>query len=192
MNRRARHWFEDLRQHVADNRIRTPIPLRPSLSLADEEKCKIIGGGLIAWLESAGAEVFNQRAMFSRLAELEPDAFVFVVTDAPGLVAAGEILGHDHPGVEVLLLAEHRALPPNLADHRLKWHIEYQTYFHARVERINRDDLKPYPKHRGERFWIHVENTITGPNMGFGLDHMWKWDGAKATLVREELGRRIY
>jgi len=32
----------------------------------------------------------------------------------------------------------------------------------------------------------------TGPNMGFGLDHMWKWDGAKATLVREELGRRIY
>ena len=185
-------WFESIRKHIQDLRSKLPVPARASLSSGAEHQCRIIGSTLIAWLENHGPQLINQRRIVSRGTELEPDPYVFVVTDTPGLIAADEIIGVNHPKIAFLLVDEYGALDDIRADFDLNWHVQYESHFREEIDTEYLDALKVHTLLPNESYWVHTENTFTGPRIGIGGDHLWKWDGAEATLLQEAFSSRIY
>ena len=67
---------------------------------------------------------------------------MFVVTDAPGLIAADEIIGVSHPKIAFLLVDEYGALDDIRADFDLNWHVQYESHFREEIDTEYLDALK--------------------------------------------------
>lgn len=180
-------WRAHLARFVARSRARKPIPSRASLSLAEEHQCRIIGGALLAWLESNGPAAIADRNAHARAM---PFAFkpltsptIVLILDRPGLVAAAEILADKPPNIFFLESSPFQRFKRSHPDDEFDHHIVYRSCFLPEPTQ-----LEQYPLMEGEEFWIHEESTTLGPLSGRGVQHLWKWDGHQPTLLEEGFG----
>ena len=42
-----------------------------------------------------------------------------------------------------------------------------------------------YSLNINEQYWLHTEGMLCGHKFGRGAEHLWKWDGKKAALLKK-------
>lgn len=175
--------FEELVAASVDARRVSPLPNRSELSEADEARCRINGGSLLAWLKRHGPEFLEQRRSW----EPEESAPGLVFTsDMTGLVAALEISGPSPEGMVYLLDDEANVVFSKWQESFFHSCIHFWARFRPRLPnhfKAEMGDRHPIPP--GAKYWIHEEGTVWGPLAGRGAAHLWMWDGQEATLLEE-------
>lgn len=182
----TRETYESLlREHLRRCRQLRPIPPVESLSALEKAQYKIIGGHLIQWLRDWGPRLLHERATLERIFGREvTQPLICFHTSVPGLVAAYQILGEEHPRVVYGLREDFAEFP--VADKEYWYHVELFSYFRpASAEELGNAVVAKYPLRPNEEYWIHCEGTMLGDLFGRGCDHLWKWDGSQMTLLEE-------
>ena len=88
MKKEAQNWFEGLVRFIADSREGRSIVDREKLTVEQEMQCRIIGGGLISWLQEYGPRLMQERAVLAKLQGWVEDPFIVFTSELPGLVVA--------------------------------------------------------------------------------------------------------
>jgi hypothetical protein len=178
------HWMTGLRKYVDVCRIKNPVINRCDLSVEQEMQCRIIGGGLISWLNKYGPAFLQERAVLSSLMNVSKDPILVFTSTVPGMVAAREILADASESVVALFAEELIDWLTTNPDPEYRYYVHMWSFF------ANPDDeilskAGDYPIGDGECYWLHKEGTMCGLLFGRGGDHLWKWDGKEATLLEE-------
>jgi hypothetical protein len=183
---RASGWFQRLQEHSQKCREALPIPDRHAISAAQEVQCQIVGGSLISWLQDTGPQFLTERRVLAKMMKVSPDPGVVFTSNMPGLVAAAEILGNDHEGIEYLLEDEYAQWIGQSPDATYRWHVHVWSRFRERVEpEFEKKAKQEHPLPPGCTYWQHTEGTMWGKLAGRGGDHLWQWDGTKPELLEE-------
>lgn len=181
-------WASHFRQYEADRRKAIPLARREKLTLIEESRCQIIGGSFLQWLQELGPRFLEERAIMSKLLNVDTHPFVVFTSDMPGLVAANELVGADSEQVGFLLKEEFDNFQLQISDPTYRWHIHVWSYFHTRIEDAMEAEARmKYPLPNGCEYWVHSEGTMWAENAGRGGEHLWKWDGREATLLEEAI-----
>ena len=184
MQQQGKDWFNELKRFVGERRTKHPIANRDDFKAEDEMQCRIIGGGLIAWLEDHGPQFLQERSFLAKLKGWEKDPFVIFTSTEPGLVAANEILQEDPANIAALYPDEFTQWLKDNPDPDYLWHVHMWSFFET-PDSAMQEKAKEYPVAQGESYWLHREGTMCGPLFGRGGDHLWKWDGDEPVLLQE-------
>jgi hypothetical protein len=177
----AEAWFAALRELAAG-----PLPSVGSLSPGEERQRRIVGGSLIQWVQVHGPDFLAERAALAELLGIEPDPFVVFVSTLPGLIAAEQILGRDHPRVVAVAPEVFEAFLRDHPDPAARYHVHLWSLFDcAPGEAVLSRARTEYPIADGETYWVHLEGTDWAENAGRGGEHLWAWDGAELLLLQE-------
>jgi hypothetical protein len=181
-------WASRLREEIAQHRSVSPLPERESLSPADEQRCRIVGGTFIAWLDAYGPQFLQERSVMAHMLGVDPEPFIVFTSDTPGLVAAQEILGNDEECVAFMFEHEYKSSPTVAEDPDFTCHIHFWSAFRDGVESAIEDEAKNrFPISADCVYWQHSEGTMWGVNCGRGVDHLWQWDGQRPELLEEAI-----
>jgi hypothetical protein len=177
-------WHAALKLYSKDLRNTSPLPDRESLTLEEEEQCRIIGGALIGWLENNGPYMLEQRKEMAEYAEQE-EPLIVLLTTAPGLLAAEDIAGSDQDRLFFFT-------PDQWADFA-EQHPDDEMHFHvintSSVRPTEADDELPPNAPGTGALWLHEEATRISPQIMMGAHHLWHYDGERAQLIQEALRR---
>ncbi len=186
-------WANSLREEIAQHRSESPLPDRASLSHVDEQRCRIVGGAFIAWLENYGPHFLQERSMMAHMLQVDPEPFIVFTSDAPGLVAAQEIIGNDNERVTFMFEHEYESSPTVADDPTFACHVHFWSAFKDGVESSIEEEAKSkFPIPVDCSYWQHSEGTLWGVNCGRGVDHLWQWDGQKPELLEEAISHWVY
>lgn len=175
--------FEELQTASVGARRTSPLPNRSDLSGADEARCRINGGSLLAWLNKHGPEVLEQRLLLQP-GESAP-GLVFT-SDITGLVAALEILGPSPEGIVYLLDDEAEDVLSRWQEDFFHSCVHFWARFRPRLPKHFKAQIaERHPIPPRAKYWIHEEGTMWGPLAGGGAEHLWMWDGKQTTLLEE-------
>lgn len=185
-------WATQLRQYIAVCRVAAPLPGRDTLTAAEEERCRIVGGSMVSWFRKYGPSFLQERAMMAKLLEIDREPSIVFTSDIPGLVAAQEIVGQDNEQVAFLLEEEYAAMAAPLADPTYRHHVHFWSFFPLVVEpEIEAKAKIKYPIQEGHIYWQHSEGTMWAINAGRGVDHLWQWDGQNPELLAEAISHWV-
>lgn len=181
-------WVAELRRYAAACRAARPLPARDALSPAEERRCRIVGGALLAWLQEHGPRFLQERSAMARLLGVDPDPIIVFTSDVPGAVAATEILGPEHERVVILLDEEYAGGRARVADPGYVRHVHVWSRFLPEPEPDFATRARArHPIPATCSYWQHAEGTMWAPNAGRGVDHLWRWDGREPELLEEAL-----
>ena len=177
-------WRDDLRQFLADYRDQTPLPTGEGFDALDDEKRRVTGGALMQFLRFLQSE-----AVFEHFPVLDDHPFsdrLFVfATDAPGVVAAHDIIDADSDRAVVVTKQEWRRWvddPSTDDDPTYEHHYQYWSVWHRDFQADwNLPDDQP-----GE-FWVHEEGFALADRAGRGSRHLWSWDGSELALFEQDV-----
>ena len=158
MNHEGQEWFDQLTSATQEFRKEIPMPTREELNEPEEWQCRITGSSLVNWLDNVGDNILQERSMFCKLKEIEPDPFLVFTSNRPGLVAINQIVG--------------------VGNERIVFRDQIDTEFQQQAE-------EQFPIPQGSSYWQHSEGTIWAQLAGRGGDHLWKWDGNEPELLEE-------
>lgn len=184
-------YEQQLREHLRQCRQARPIPARESLSPIEEAQCQILGGHLIQWLRNWGPNLLRERATLESIFGREITCpLICFHSSMPGLVAARQILGEEHPIVVYGLREDFAEFP--IEDEMFHHHVELISY----LEPIAAERLSPWvaanhPLLPQEQYWVHYDETVLGNLFARGCRHLWRWDGSKMKLLEEAFERWI-
>ncbi len=188
MLKTVNEWATDLREEITQYRSESPLPDRASLSHADEQRCRIIGGAFIAWLENHGPHFLQERSMMAHMLQVDPEPFIVFTSDAPGLVAAQEILGNDLERIAFMFEHEYAASPTVTSDPKFVYHVHYWSAFRQALESsVEEEARRTFPIPEDASYWQHSEGTMWAVNCGLGVEHLWQWDGQSPELLEEAI-----
>ncbi len=182
-------YEQQLREHLRHCRQARPIPALEMLSPLEEAQYRILGGHLIQWLQSWGPGLLSERATLEQIFGREAtQPLICFQTSIPGLVAAQQILGEEHPRVVYGLCEEFRAFP--IRDELFQYHVELISLFEpGNAAKFGGELVSRYPLREGEQYWFHYDETVLGNLFARGCRHLWKWDGKQLTLLEEAFER---
>lgn len=184
-------YEQQLREYLRRCREARPIPTRETLSPLEEAQYWILGGHLIRWLRDWGPGLLQQRAVLEQMFAREvTQPLICFRTSMPGLVAAQQILGEEHPRVVYGLHEEFERFP--IKDELFRHHVELLSFFEpGDAARFGSKLVSRYPLREGEQYWFHYDETVLGNLFARGCRHLWKWDGKQLTLLEEAFERWI-
>ena len=181
-------WSSQLRSHALACRASVPLPKRDELSPAEDWQRRIVGSSLVNWLRKVGPRFLQERAVLSKLLEIDREPFIVFTSDIPGLVAASEILGANHERAGFLLEDEFDSLLRQVEDPNYCWHVHVWSVFRKVIAPTFEAEARTkYPIPDGSTYWQHSEGTMWAVNAGRGGDHLWRWDGQTPELLEEAL-----
>lgn len=177
-------WRDELAEFVDGLRERSPRPSREELSELEDEQRRVAGGGLMQFLQFLQSE--SAFELFPILDEQPIDERIFVfASDAPGVVAAEDIVDPDSDRAVVVTKDEWRAwldAPGTDADPTFQHHYEHWSVWHRDFQASwNLPDDEP-----GE-FWVHEEGFALADRAGRGARHLWTWDGEELELFEQDV-----
>lgn len=126
-------WCAQLRSHAVACRASVPLPRREDLSSAEEWQCRIVGSSLLNWLRKIGPRFLQERAVLSKILEIDREPFIVFTSEIPGLVAANEILGTDHERVGFVLEVEFDSFLQQVEDPNYRWHVHVWSVFRKNI-----------------------------------------------------------
>jgi len=183
------HWLNGLREHVDDSRLRCgPAPEVPAAVYAAERA--LLATHLVAWLDTELAGLLAEREAVSHGPDPDPDPAIVLTTTGTGLAAATDVLGRDDP-----LMRDHRRRFACVTEREYRlWcmrhpdpghrmHINHWNWLKTRVPPQRWPAFSRYPLREGEVYWLHRTGT-TGVGRDRRFCHLWKWNGAVASLVK--------
>ena len=181
----GKHRFNELRRFIDEQRTKSPLPARESLTPKDECMCQLLGGHLISWAERFSPPLLQERAVLWSLKDWETDPYFVILTDIPGLVAAREILG-DSDQAWYLRPEEFTLFGQRHPDRDFNYHIELESVIDANCDTDTRQQVvRKYPLQPGEEYLFHTDITTLGPLFARGGQHLLKWTGTHINLLEE-------
>jgi hypothetical protein len=177
-------WHASLKLYSSELRTAQPLAERESLSLEEEEQCRIIGGALIGWLENNGPYMLEQRKELAEYAE-DQEPLIVMLTTVPGLLAAEDIAGSDQDRLFFFTPEQWAGFSERHPDDEMRFHVVNTSSVRPTDAE---DELPPGAPTTGE-LWLHEEATRISPQVMMGAHHLWHWDGDRAQLVQEALRR---
>ena len=168
MEQKNKTWRQQLAKYEQLCRAKQPVASRQSLSGAEKIHSQIIAGGLAVQLQNLLHQPdHNRQAIFT--------------SARPGLTAASKILVEQPLSFTSLYPDEYRQWIHMHPDKNFRLHIHLWSHV---VESLHIDkDL--YSLDRNEQYWLHTEGMLCGHKFGRGAEHLWKWDGRKAALLKK-------
>jgi hypothetical protein len=184
----GQEWFTALKAYVDAMRARRPLPAMATLGAADEARCRLEGGTLLAFLERAGPQLLQERGLLSHLEQREREPFIIVLSGTTGLVAAQEIIG-ESDRIVWLKPSELKRFTNKSADDDFKWHVRFVNEIKPAGAKVASSAARKYPLNGGEAYWIHHEEAVMGPLFVRGAEHLLKWDGSRVSVLEECFGQ---
>ncbi|UCD66304.1 MAG: hypothetical protein JSW69_01355 [Deltaproteobacteria bacterium] len=172
-------WFRKLKSHVGNRRASNPIPNRENLSRSQVLQLHIIKGSLLSLLNNLSAALSSQSG-FRR----EVPCIIFTSHDA-GLAAASEIKQDRKLPLISLYPDEMSSFLQVFPDTKHKHHIHIWSHFLEDLDNHTPLLTENYPIAEKEKYWLHVEGIMCGPQLGRGTEHLWRWDGNQLKLLKK-------
>lgn len=177
----AKKWRQELIDFVQP--IRGELSDRDDLGPLQDWQRRVTGGLLVQFFE-----FLEESEPEERYPQLEDhplhERLFLMISDAPGLCAAEELMDTDSPQAFPIIKEEwHRFLedPDTTDDEDFTHHYEFWSVWHRNIpENWDVPDLEP-----GYSYWIHEEGFALADQAGRGAQHLWSWDGEKFELVEE-------
>jgi hypothetical protein len=186
MEQEGQNWFTQLNASIEQLRKENPLSARDQLNDSEEWQCKIVGSSLLNWLENVGPNFLQERSVFCKVREIEPDPFLVFTSNTPGLVAAREIVGEDNERIVFLDDSEFDDWLKDHPDKSYRWHVHVWSYFRDSLEsEFHQKAEEEYPISEESSYWQHSEGTMWADLAGRGVDHLWRWDGNGPELLEE-------
>ena len=173
-------WSNKLLHHAEQCRKDNPVPERSGLSLPQTMQLHIIKGSLLNRLNTLPASKISAQGKQNRL-----EYNIVFTSNAAGLAAAKELgLGTNLPFFS-LYPEELNNFLQIYPDIKLKHHVHIWSHFLEKLDSQTTMFAEPYPVSVREKYWLHVEGIMCGPQLGRGMEHLWSWDGLRPKLLKK-------
>ncbi|MFB6371920.1 MAG: hypothetical protein ABEN55_02110 [Bradymonadaceae bacterium] len=177
-------WRDNLRAFLEDFRESSPLSTGADFEAFDDEKRRVTGGALMQFLRFIQEDTLFEHFPILEKSPIDERVFVFA-TDAPGVVAAHDIIDADSERALVVTKHEWRAFvdaPATDDDPTYEHHYQYWSVWHRDFQADwNLPDEEP-----GE-FWVHEEGFALADRAGRGSRHLWTWDGGELELFEQDV-----
>lgn len=200
MNPASREWLAGLRQRIADERC-GPGPAGPTrqpapTAAAVAAERMILAAHLVVWLENELLTLLDARRA-ALASSADPYPAIVITTSPVGIDVVADMLARDEPLVATLrdsIVAvterEYRDWTKEHPDPEHLLHVNHWSWVKTAVPEARRREFSRFPLAAGEAFWLHRTGT-----MGCGMErrfcHLWKWNGAAASLVEPFVEERV-
>ena len=201
MTPESREWLEGLREFASAERLKKPVATaRPADGAAASWAAQraVLAAHLATWLDANLPPLLESRR---RLAagrpgtDLDPDPAIVLTTSPAGLAAAEDVLGRHDPLMDPLLAERRRSIAvvreveyrlwcirhPD-PDHRR--HVNHWSWIKVDVPRQRWAEFARFPVADHESYWLHRTGTGGAGEADTRACHLWKWNGAAATLLK--------
>jgi hypothetical protein len=175
----ARHFDEEYAAHL--------LPSKELLTKAEDFQRRTIGSTIYHWLKETGPELLQERELVKDpFGDADSHPVIVLLSTVPGLVAASDMMPARQKRVFYFKEKAFNRFYERHPDPKFLWHVTYASYF---MEDLDAGVLAKaqgrYQIADGERYWLHRETSMLGELFGRGMDHLWKWDGEKATMLEQ-------
>lgn len=178
-------WRESLTSYLRHRRsARAAWPTPDQLDARQTWQRRVSGGAMLQLLDYIVSPAAMAR--FPVLHDQPLDARVFIfTTDLSGAVAARELIAPESQHAIWLLREEWRAWlndPLCDSDDTFAHHYECWSVWHQDIDPAW--NASPPP---GAALWVHEEGWAIAENTGRGAQHLWAFDGAQPTLLKQDI-----
>jgi len=173
-------WFRTLKNHAANCRASRPLPGRDALSWPQTLQYSIIKGSLQSWIKK-----FSSSRSPGPGEPTGPAICMVFTSTCPGLVAAKEIMQGKNIPLVSLYPEELSNFLQSFPDAEYKYHLYLWSHFLEEPDSETKKIARCYPLNDKERYWLHVEGIIQGPQRGRGVEHLWSWSGSQTKLLKK-------
>jgi len=188
MEEKGQQWFQQLTGHIQELRTNRPLPERNQLNDVEEWQCRIVGSAWMLWFEEVGPNFLQERNLLHKIRQIEPDPYIVLVSNTPGLVAAEEIVGSGDKRVAFLYEEEYQEFLSKNTDSDFRWHIYVWSFFQDKLDpEMLLEPMERHPISDDDVYWQHNEGTWWAHLACRGVEHLWKWNGVEPELLEEAL-----
>ena len=188
----AGEWASRLRGYVAACRASTPLPGRDAFTCAQEWQYRIVSGSIRAGIREYSPRYFREQAVVHRRWGYNNPVIVFT-SNAPGLIAATEIIGTGHEQVILLLDSEFDPSPCGEEETGEDFYRHFWSTIDTEAEldpKFVAEWRAEHPIPNGCCYWRHSEGVYSGPRSSRCATQLWRWDGGTPTVI-EGSGQRL-
>ena len=173
-------WLQEIKNHAENCRASRPIPRRDALSWPQILQLHIIKGSLLSWINNFPSVISSCRA------EQGGHQICIVFTSTcPGLAAAKEISQEKDFSLVSLYPEELSSFLQSFPDNECKYHVHIWSHFLEELDSDTKKIAARYPLSDKERYWLHIEGIMRGPQLGRGVEHLWSWNGSQTKLIKK-------
>jgi hypothetical protein len=176
----AKHFDAEYAAHV--------LPSKELLTKAEDFQRRTIGSTIYHWLKETGPELLQERELVKDpFGDADSEPVIVLISTVPGLVAASDMMPSRQKRVFYFKENAFQRFFEQHPDPKYLWHVTYTSYFVEELDAATRERaVTRYPLETpAEKFWLHREASILGELIGRGMDHLWKWDGERATMLEQ-------
>lgn len=188
-----REWSKALQLFLQSQYVSNPIPDLKNLSDEEKWQYRIIGGGLVNWLNNIFPDISQERmAVF--MSECDSDPLVVLTSTMAGLIAVQEITKDSDDSIIYLFHTDFEKWEEQhpVDEDELPFLIHHWSYFCEIDQELLIRAKEAYPSINVEEFRIHREGHLWGPRCGRFWDHLWKWNGGEMELLEQEFSQGLY
>lgn len=173
-------WVQELEKYAVHCRKLRPIPGMNALSRPQTLQLLIIKGSLLSWINYLTSTTQPGTTL------LDGHNVCLVFTSAsPGLVAAQEIMQGRNLPLVALYPEELRLFLQSFPDNESRYYVHIWSHFLEELDCETQKIAERYPLSGQERYWLHVEGIMHGPQFGRGIEHLWSWNGSQTKLLKK-------
>lgn len=189
----TREWLAGLRQRIAAMR-RGPGPAGPagaassSAALLAAERM-ILAAHFSVWIDHDLLPLLETR-LAAGGQDADPTPAIVVTTSPAGISVVDDTLARDEPlraslreRVAAITEREYREWTKARPDPAHLLHVNHWSWVKMRVPEARHGEFAAHPLGAGESYWLHRTGT-TGCGAERRHCHLWKWNGAVATLLQ--------
>ena len=70
-------------------------------------------------------------------------------------------------------------------DNESRYHVHIWSHFLEELDCDTKKIAERYPLSVKERYWLHIEGIMHGPQFGRGIEHLWSWNGSQTKLLKK-------
>lgn len=177
-----------IREFAEECRRETSLPTRENLDPEQEMQCRVLGGALVGWFREGLSHLLGSRSIFHT--DREPPTAVLSTT-LPGLVACHQLLELPHPNVVALLGEEFEPWFEQHYGDFWEHSVHHWNQFVSPDPSEQASLATQFPEHPAGGFRIHEVGHQFASLCGSGTSHLWYWDGAELTLLKEGWSHRV-
>lgn len=184
-------WSEALKAFSQSQYDSNPILDHDKLTDEDEWQYRIIGGGIVGFLEHGLPRILQERQVLL-MNKFDPNPFVVLTSDMTGLLAAHEIIPESSENIVHLLHTDYEQWEQQYPVDEFNFHIHHWSYFRELDQELLARAKEAYPSEEVDGFRVHTEGHLWGKNCGAFGDHLWRWNGAELELIEEAFSQGRY
>ncbi|RJX17071.1 MAG: hypothetical protein C4575_14145 [Desulforudis sp.] len=140
-----------------------PIPDLDKLTDEEKWQYRIIGGGIVGFLEHGLPHIFQERQVVL-MKNCDPDPFVVLTSTIPGLVAIEEVISDSSKSIVALLQADYEKWEQQNPVDEFNFHVHHWSYFRELDKELLARAIEAYPSTNPDHFRIHTEGYMWGLN----------------------------